>query len=75
MGVAPRAPIDTIAITVLLFLISIRRAGERAGRMAERIEGMEKASRVVWSMRGIRPDPVQSCRRRSLTLSRIVRIC
>jgi len=32
-----------IALTVLLFLFSVRRAGERAGRMAERIETMEKA--------------------------------
>lgn len=35
-----------IGITVLLFLLSIRRAGERAGRMAQRLETMEKADDV-----------------------------
>ena len=35
-----------IALTVLLFLLAIRRAGERAGRMAGRLEAMEKANDV-----------------------------
>ncbi len=35
-----------IALTILLFLLSIRRAGERAGRMAERIEIMERTNDV-----------------------------
>jgi len=30
-----------VALAILLFLLSIRRAGERAGRMAEHIEAME----------------------------------
>jgi hypothetical protein len=33
----------TIALAILLFLLSIRRAGERTGRLAERPEMMEKA--------------------------------
>ncbi|ANK79855.1 MAG: hypothetical protein TEF_02905 [Rhizobiales bacterium NRL2] len=35
-----------LALTVLLFLLSIRRAGERAGRLAERFEITEKANEV-----------------------------
>lgn len=35
-----------LALTILLFLLSIRRAGERAGRLAERLETMEKANDV-----------------------------
>lgn len=35
-----------VALTVLLFLLSVRRAGERAGRMVERIEAMEKANDI-----------------------------
>ena len=35
-----------IALAIVLFLLSFRRAGERAGRMAERIETMEKANEV-----------------------------
>jgi hypothetical protein len=31
-----------IALAVLLFLLSLRRAGERAGRLAERLENQEK---------------------------------
>lgn len=33
-----------VALAVFLFLLSIRRAGERAGRMAERLETMEKTN-------------------------------
>lgn len=39
-----------LALTVLLFLLSIRRAGERAGRLAERFETMEKANDVQRQM-------------------------
>lgn len=33
----------TIALAVLLFLLSLRRSGERAGRLAERLETAEKS--------------------------------
>ena len=33
-----------IALAVLLFLLSLRRSGERAGRLAERLETTEKAN-------------------------------
>ncbi|MGE0659794.1 hypothetical protein E5163_05885 [Marinicauda algicola] len=39
-----------LALTVLLFLLSIRRAGERAGRLAERLETMENANDVQRQM-------------------------
>jgi type II secretory pathway component PulJ len=32
----------TIALAIVLFLLSIRRSGERVGRQAERLEEMEK---------------------------------
>ncbi|MDF3605342.1 hypothetical protein PE067_03695 [Paracoccus sp. DMF-8] len=35
-----------IAVAILLFLLSLRRSGERAGRLAERLETMEKANDV-----------------------------
>ncbi|WP_240637934.1 hypothetical protein [Paracoccus aestuarii] len=35
-----------IALAVLLFLLSLRRSGERAGRLAERFETTEKANDV-----------------------------
>jgi hypothetical protein len=35
-----------IALAILLFLLSLRRAGERAGRLAERLETLEKANDV-----------------------------
>ena len=35
-----------IAVAVLLFVLSIRRAGERAGRFAERLEITEKVNEV-----------------------------
>ncbi|WP_096786859.1 hypothetical protein [Rhodobacter sp. CZR27] len=43
-----RAPLryGAIVITVLLFLLSLRRSGERAGRLAERLETTEKANDV-----------------------------
>jgi hypothetical protein len=34
------------ALTIVLFLLSIRRAGERVGRLAERLEFTEKANDV-----------------------------
>jgi hypothetical protein len=36
----------SIALAVLLFLLSLRRSGERAGRLAERLETTEKANDV-----------------------------
>jgi hypothetical protein len=41
---------SALALTILLFLLSIRRAGERAGRLAERLETMEKANGVQRQM-------------------------
>lgn len=35
-----------IALTIVLFLLSIRRAGERVGRLAERLETTEKANEI-----------------------------
>ncbi|SNR45037.1 hypothetical protein [Puniceibacterium sediminis] len=35
-----------IALTIVLFLLSIRRAGERTGRLAERLEATEKANEI-----------------------------
>jgi len=35
-----------ITVAVLLFLLSIRRAGERSGRLVERLEATEKANEV-----------------------------
>jgi hypothetical protein len=35
-----------IALTMFLFLLSIRRAGERVGRIAERLETTEKANEI-----------------------------
>jgi hypothetical protein len=35
-----------VALTVLLFLLALRRSGERAGRLAERLETTEEANDV-----------------------------
>ena len=35
-----------IALTIVLFLLSIRRAGERTGRLTERLETTEKANEI-----------------------------
>ncbi|MCL5779283.1 hypothetical protein M1105_20230 [Limibaculum sp. FT325] len=35
-----------LAGAVLLFLMNLRRAGERAGRLAERLETMERANEI-----------------------------
>ena len=39
-----------IVLAVLLFLLSLRRSGERAGRLAERLETTEKANDVQRQM-------------------------
>lgn len=36
----------TIALAIILFLLSIRRTGERVGRLAERLETREKANEI-----------------------------
>ena len=35
-----------IAVAIVLFLLSIRRSGERVGRLAERLEITEKANEI-----------------------------
>lgn len=35
-----------IALTIVLFLLSIRRSGERVGRIAERLETTEKTNEI-----------------------------
>ena len=40
----------TIALTITLFLLSLRRSGERAGRLAERLENQEKANETQRKM-------------------------
>ncbi len=35
-----------IALTISLFLLSLRRSGERAGRLAEQLENLEKANEI-----------------------------
>jgi hypothetical protein len=39
-----------IALAVLLFLLALRRSGERAGRLAERLETTEKTNDVQRQM-------------------------
>lgn len=39
-----------VALAVLLFLLALRRSGERAGRLAERLETMEKVNDVQRQM-------------------------
>ncbi|MGX0878559.1 hypothetical protein ACSSV4_003260 [Roseovarius sp. MBR-154] len=39
-----------IVLAVLLFLLALRRSGERAGRLAERVETTEKANNVQRQM-------------------------
>lgn len=39
-----------IALTIVLFLLSMRRSGERVGRLAERLEITEKANDVQRQM-------------------------
>ena len=40
----PALRYSAIALTVLLFLLALRRSGERVGRLAERLETMEKSN-------------------------------
>ena len=40
----------TIALTITLFLLSLRRSAERAGRLAERLENQEKANEIQRQM-------------------------
>ncbi|HBR97448.1 MAG TPA: hypothetical protein DD979_08720, partial [Gammaproteobacteria bacterium] len=37
-------------LTITLFLLSLRRSGERAGRLAERLENQEKANEIQHRM-------------------------
>ena len=46
-----------IVLTVSLFLLSLRRSGERAGRLAERLENMEKANEI---QRQMPKSPIQN---------------
>jgi len=39
-----------LALTILLFLLTLQRSGERAGRLAERLETMEKTHDVQRQM-------------------------
>ena len=39
-----------IALTISLFLLSLRRSGERAGRLAERLENTEKENETQRQM-------------------------
>ncbi len=39
-----------IVLSMLLFLLSLRRSGERAGRLAERLETTEKANDIQRKM-------------------------
>tara|TARA_R110002072_G_scaffold251794_1_gene410679 strand:+ start:712 stop:969 length:258 start_codon:yes stop_codon:yes gene_type:complete len=39
-----------IAVAIVLFLLSIRRSGEHAGRIAERLETTEKANEIQRQM-------------------------
>jgi len=43
-------PYSAIALTIVLFLLSIRRSGERVGRIAERLETTEKANEIQSQM-------------------------
>ena len=39
-----------IALTISLFLLSLRRSGEHAGRLAERLENQEKVNEIQRKM-------------------------
>ena len=39
-----------VALTIVLFLLALRRSGERAGRLAERFDTREKANEVQRKM-------------------------
>jgi hypothetical protein len=38
------------ALTIALFILNLRRAGERAGRAAERLENLERANAIQCQM-------------------------
>ncbi|MCA8881811.1 MAG: hypothetical protein KDA73_18080 [Rhodobacteraceae bacterium] len=46
----PALRYGTIVLAVLLFLLALRRSGERTGRLAERLETTEKANGVQRQM-------------------------
>ena len=46
----PALRYGAIVLAVLLFLLSLRRSGERAGRLAERLETSEKVNDVQRQM-------------------------
>ena len=46
------------ALAILLFLLALRRSGERAGRLVEHIEAMEKANDVQRRMLEVTCPPV-----------------
>jgi uncharacterized membrane protein len=39
-----------VALTIILFLFNLRRSAERAGRVAERIENLERANAIQRQM-------------------------
>ena len=43
-------PYAIIALTIILFLLNLRRAGERTGRLAERLKSTEKANEIQRQM-------------------------
>jgi len=56
-GGAPRLALAAakwaaIALTISLFLLSLRRSAERTGRLAERLENQEKANEIQRRMLG-----------------------
>ena len=44
------ASLALVALTIILFLLNLRRAGERAGRTAERLENLERANAIQRQM-------------------------
>ncbi len=54
-----------IALAVLLFLLSLRRSGERAGWLAERLETSEKTNDSIagWAPQSIAATPRHSSAR------------
>jgi len=43
-------PYAAIALTIILFLLNFRRAGERAGRLAERLKSTERTHAIQRQM-------------------------
>jgi hypothetical protein len=52
-----------VALAILLFLLALRRSGERAGRMAARIEAMEATNDVQRRMLDAARSPSSYSRR------------